>query len=158
MQIKDVGESGAAWHWALGFWPHPFTWSTDTYPSFRSQTQRSSLIAPWPSAPSWTAIASPPLFPVLIWFIPVSLVSGAPPREQAVHPFCSLLGAHCSPSGNIHWVNRGENQVRKITGGIEPEEEEETPSRKKTTTTNRSWRQVVENSFVKEAGQWCCML
>ena len=44
--------------------------------------------------------------------------------------------------------------MRKITGGIEPEKEEETPSRKKKkNTTNHSWRQVVENIFVKEAGQ-----
>ena len=156
MQVKDVGEDGAAWDWALGFWPHPFTWSTDTYPSFRSQTQLPSLISPWPSAPIMNCYSKSTFVPVLIWSTPVSLVSGAPPREQAPHPFCSLLGEHCSPSGNIHWVNRGENQVTKVTGRIEPEKEEETPSKKK--KKNHSWRQAVENIFVKEAGQWCPML
>ena len=45
--------------------------------------------------------------------------------------------------------------MRNVAGRIEPEKEEETPSKKKKT---HSWRQVVENIFVKEAGQRCCML
>ena len=53
------------------------------------------------------------------------------PREQALHAFYSLLGAHCRPSRSILWVNRGENQVRNVAGRIEPEKEEETPTKKK---------------------------
>ena len=41
--------------------------------------------------------------------------------------------------------------MTKVTGRIEPEKEEETPSKKK--KKNHSWRQAVENIFVKEAGQ-----
>lgn len=40
--------------------------------------------------------------------------------------------------------------MTKVTGRIEPEKEEEMPSKKK---KNHSWRQAVENIFVKEAGQ-----
>ena len=47
--------------------------------------------------------------------------------------------------------------MRDVAGRIEPEKEEETPSKKKKKKTH-SWRQVVENIFVKEAGQRCCML
>ena len=59
MQIKDVGDDGAAWDWTVGLWPHLFTWSTDAYPSFRSQPQWPCLISPWPVAP---VIASPHFF------------------------------------------------------------------------------------------------